>query len=121
MASNQERLMMACVLRTVHTTLSLFNHFEDLSAKLQRTEYREYQKINFVLFDHTFNSDMYSTPPRTARISFEIIIFGLKMMVKSGLEFFNLKSYVPLQRYLLTCQANSAIMGRFFCTGQQQL
>jgi hypothetical protein len=35
------------------------------------------------------------------------------MMVKSGLEFFILKSYVPLQRYLLTCQANSAIMGRF--------
>ena len=42
-------------------------------------------------------------------------------MVKSGLEFFILKSYVSLQRYLLTCQANSAIMGRFFCTEQQQL
>ena len=36
------------------------------------------------------------------------------MMVKSGLEFFTLKSYVPLQRYLLTCQANSASLGRFF-------
>ena len=27
--------------------------------------------------------------------------------------FFILKSYVPLQRYLLTCQANSAVLGRF--------
>ena len=26
-------------------------------------------------------------------------IFGLKMIVKSGQEFFILKSYVPLQRY----------------------
>ena len=25
------------------------------------------------------------------------------------------------KRYLLTCQANSAFLGRFFCTGQQQL
>ena len=42
-------------------------------------------------------------------------------MVKSGLEFFILKFTEPLQRYLLTCQANSALLGRFFCTGQQQL
>ena len=35
-------------------------------------------------------------------------------MVKSGLEFFNLKFYQPLQRYLLTCQANSAFLGKFF-------
>ena len=34
------------------------------------------------------------------------------MMVKSGLEFFILKFSKPLQRYLLTCQANSAFMGR---------
>ena len=45
----------------------------------------------------------------------------LKMMVKSGLEFFILKFTEPLQRYLLTCPANSAFLGRFFCTGQQQL
>ena len=45
-------------------------------------------------------------------------IFGL---VKSGLEKNILKLHVPLQRYLLTCQANSAFLGRFFCTGQQQL
>jgi hypothetical protein len=57
----------------------------------------------------------------TKILSHETTIFGLKMMVKSGLEFFILKSYVPLQRYLLTCHANSAIMGRVFCTGQQQL
>ena len=45
--------------------------------------------------------------------------FKLKMMVKISLDFFILKFYVPLQRYLLTCQANSAVLGRFFCTGQQ--
>ena len=44
----------------------------------------------------------------------------LKMMVKSGLEFI-LKLTEPLQRYLLSCQANSANLGRYFCTGQQQL
>ena len=27
----------------------------------------------------------------------------------------------PLKKYLLTCQANSDFLGRFFCTGQQQL
>ena len=42
-------------------------------------------------------------------------------MVKSGLEFFIFKFTEPLQRYLLSCQANSAILGRCFCTGQQQL
>ena len=61
------------------------------------------------------------TPARTKISSLEIDIFGLKMMVKSGLEFFILKFTEPLQRYLLTCQANSAFLGRFFCTGQQQL
>ena len=40
-------------------------------------------------------------------------IFGLKMMVKSGLEKIILKFHMPLQRYLLTCQANSAFLGRF--------
>ena len=47
--------------------------------------------------------------------------FWLKMMVKSGLETIILKFHDGLQRYLLTCQANSAFPGRFFCTGQQQL
>ena len=41
------------------------------------------------------------TPPRTAKwakiLSLETAIFGLKMMMKSGLEIFILKSYVPLQ------------------------
>ena len=41
-------------------------------------------------------------------------------MVKIGLEFI-LKLTEPLQRYLLSCQANSAILGRYFCTGQQQI
>ena len=32
-----------------------------------------------------------------------------------------MKFHEPLQRYLLTCQANSAFLGRIFCTGEQQL
>ena len=53
---------------------------------------------------------------RVLKLSF----LSLIMMVKSGLEFI-LKFTEPLQRYLLSCQANSAILGRYFCTGQQQL
>ena len=52
-------------------------------------------------------SEIPYTPPRTA-------IFGLNMMVKSGLEFFILKLNEPLHRYLLTCQANSACLCRCF-------
>ena len=37
-------------------------------------------------------------------------------MVKSGLDFIILKFTKPLQTYLLTCQANSAFLGRFFLT-----
>ena len=66
------------------------------------------------------------TPARTHSIS------GLKSRVlkftfsaqndsEKCLDFFILKFTKPLQRYLLTCQANSALLGRFFCTGQQQL
>ena len=46
--------------------------------------------------------------------------FWLKMMVKSGFEKTFLKFNGGLHRYLLTCQANSSFLGRFFCTGQQQ-
>ena len=66
------------------------------------------------------------TPVRTHSISglksrvMKLSFLSLKMMVKSGLEFI-LKLTEPLQRYLLSCQANSAILGRHFCTGQQQL
>ena len=47
----------------------------------------------------------------TKTLTLEITIFGLKMIVKSGLEFFILQFTKPLQRYLLTCQANSAFLG----------
>ena len=66
------------------------------------------------------------TPARTLSISglksrvLKLSFLSLKMTVKSGLEFI-LKLTEPLQRYLLSCQANSAILGRYFCTGQQQL
>ena len=44
--------------------------------------------------------------------------FNLKWWWKMVYLFF-LESTEPLQRYLLTCLANSAFLGRFFCTGQQ--
>jgi hypothetical protein len=43
-------------------------------------------------------------------LSLEITVFDLKMMVKSGLDFFILKFTEPLQRCLLICQANSALL-----------
>ena len=39
--------------------------------------------------------------------------FWLKMTVKSGLE----KNILKFYKCLLTCQANSAFLGRLFCTG----
>ena len=66
------------------------------------------------------------TPLRTLWISgiksrvLKLTFFSLKMIVKSGLEFI-LKLTEPLQRYLLSCQAHLAVLGRYFCTGQQQL
>ena len=79
----------------------------------------------WVYFSGYVYSKLY-TPLRTLGISrlksrvLKLTYFRLKMMVKSGLEFI-LKLTKPLQRYLLSCQANSAILGRYFCTGQQQL
>ena len=73
-----------------------------------------------------FSSDKYYTPDTTLSISglksrvIKLPFLSLNMMVKSDLEFI-LKFTEPLQRYLLSCQANSAILGRYFCTGQQQL
>ena len=67
-----------------------------------------------------------TTPARTHSINglksrvLKLTFLALKMMVKSGLEFI-LKFTEPLQRYLLSCQADLALMGRFFGTGQQQL
>ena len=69
---------------------------------------------------------MQLTPARTHSISglksrvMKSTFLTLKRIVKRGLEFI-LKFTEPLQRYLLTCQANSAQLGRFFGTGQQQL
>ena len=69
---------------------------------------------------------MQSAPARTLSISglksrvLKLSFLSLQMTVKSGLELI-LKLTEPLQRYLLSCQANSAILGRYFFTGQQQL
>ena len=65
---------------------------------------------------------LFITPARTLSISgiksrvLKLSFLSLNMMVKSGLEFV-LKFTEPLQRYLLSCQTNSAILGRYFCTG----
>ena len=67
---------------------------------------------------HTTQNSFYK---RTKLLTLEMTIFGLKVMVKSHLEFFILKLNEPLQRYMQTCKANSAFLGSFFCTGQQQL
>ena len=48
----------------------------------------------------------------------ETNIFGLKM--KHG-NFLILKFYQPLQKYLLTCQANSVFLGRFFALKNQKI
>ena len=56
-------------------------------------------------------------------LTLETTIFGLTMIVKSGLKRFILKLNEPLwiKRYQLICQANSAFLGHFFCAEQQQL
>ena len=68
------------------------------------------------LFTPAWTLSISGLKSRVLKLSF----LSLKMIVKSGLEFI-LKLTKPLQRYLLSCQANSAILGRYFCTGQQQL
>ena len=71
-------------------------------------------------------SNFYVSDVKTLSISglksrvLKLLFSSLKMIAKSGLEFI-LKSTEPLQRYLLSCQANLANLGRYFCTGQQQL
>ena len=72
-----------------------------------------------------FKKSKCNTPARTHSITrlksrvLKLTFLALKMMVKSGLEFI-LKFTEPLQRYLLTSQANSAFLDRFFYTWQQQ-
>ena len=80
----------------------------------------------FLHLFHNFVTWTFRTPARTHSISglksrvLKSTFFSWKVIVKSGLEFI-FKLTESLQRYLLTCQANSALMGRFFGTGQQQL
>ena len=103
--------------------LNFYLRFFDI-IKPRRIEHL--QKEEPFSSDPYFSTYMFLTPSRTHSISglksrvLKLTFFSLKMMVKSGLEFI-LKLTEPLQRYLLTCQANSALLGRFFCTGQQQL
>ena len=74
------------------------------------TDYFQYKiGIAFQLALHTTqNSQSKWTKISVPKIK---IIFELRMMVKSGLEFLILKFYQPLQRYLLTCQTNSVSLG----------
>ena len=75
-----------------------------------------YDKIIMKMSETLSHLSISGVKSRVLKLSFLI----LKMMVKSGLEFI-LKFTEPLQRYLFSCQANSAILGRYFFTGQQQL
>ena len=81
-----------------------------------------HSKLDFmglkVFFDaeNCFHPSILSTPVRTHSISglksrvMKLPFLSLKLMAKSGLEFI-LKLTEPLQRYLLSCQASSAILG----------
>ena len=53
----------------------------------------------------------------TKILTLETTIFGLKMIVRSGLEFF----YFRIQRPLLPARPIQPFWAKFFCTGQQQL
>ena len=63
------------------------------------------------------------TPPRTHRLSrLKSQVLKTAFLVKKwSRSFFILKLYKPLQRYLLTCQANSAILGRLFALGSSKI
>ena len=76
-------------------------------------------------YDKSDAQTLQFTPARTLSISglksrvLKLSFLSLKMMIKRGLESI-LKFTEPFQRYLLSCQANSASLGWYFCTGQQQ-
>ena len=53
----------------------------------------------------------------TKILTLESTIFGLKMIVRSGLEFF----YFRIQRHLLPARPIQPFWAKFFFTGQQQL
>ena len=78
--------------------------------KQPRTSFPFYKL--FYLTISARNSACTVTPVRTHSISglksrvMKLSFLSLKMLVKSGLEKIILKFHVPLQRYLLTCQAN---------------
>ena len=55
---------------------------------------------------HFLHITQNSQNKQTKILTLETTIFGLKMMVKSGLEFFILKSYVPLQSCYCPVQKN---------------
>ena len=107
------------------------SRLEILVSYLQRFLYFHFRPWTITLQNLQSSTVFHSflniiTPARTLSISglksrvLKLSFLSLKMMVKSGLEFI-LKLTEPLQRYLLSCQANSANLGRYFCTGQQQL
>ena len=74
-----------------------------------------------VNFKFVRSVEVFSARQYTKNSYRDLTPFLAKIMVKSGLENVFLKFHGGLQRYLLTCQANSAFLGRFLCTGQQQL
>ena len=64
--------------------------------------------------DNSMTISFWQTPKWSSLLCTPARTFDLKMTVNSGLEFFIFKFTEPLQRFLLTCQANSAFQGQIF-------
>ena len=86
-----------------------FSYFRIFLFRYQIFKSDFFLSLTFSISISDFNTEL--TPARTHYISglksrvLKLTFSSLKMMVKSGLEFI-LKLTEPLQRYLLTCQAN---------------
>ena len=88
----------------------------------KNTEINKQSNVKFWLDFRKYGAVSYWLSCKQTKISvLETNIFSLEMIMQSGLEFCTLKFHDHLQRYLLTCQVNSAFLGRLFCIGQQQL
>ena len=100
-----------CMLNTI-----LCKYFEEI-RDLIFAFYVEKFRVQLLLLvsNYTTIVDSQNSQNKWTKISgIETNISELKMMVKNGVEFFILKLYQPRQSYLLTCQVNSAFLGRFF-------
>ena len=87
-----------------HSGSFLLNSF--LTSNSALYESREYETVLLIRNCLQIHTTQNGQNNWTKILTLEITIFGLKMMVKSGLEFFILKSYVPLQSCCCPVQKN---------------